>query len=295
MDAVITYVDGLDPQWQAQYAATVGMDSFLAKRFRDWGTLKFLLRGIDVNMPFIRRVHLVVSSESQVPSWIDTDQVNIVTHKDIIPAEHLPVFNSTAIEMYLHRISGLDEEYVYFNDDMFPVMPSVPEDFFVAGHTAMYYSRCRLALNQYRRHTRNSDRLARKAAGVGEASWYLRPQHICSPMLRSSCERLSGLLHDEIEASVSALREDRNYNQYLFLDYMYYSGKAAPKRLSNKHISLGTYRLGSICRHIRNPRTKFLCINDVQMTDARFEKYRAAILEAFSELLPDRSRFENCV
>ena len=76
---------------------------------------------------------------------------------------------------------------------------------------------------------------------------------------------------------------------------MYYSGKAAPKRLSNKHISLGTYRLRSICRHILNPRTKFLCINDVQMTDARFEKYRAAILEAFSELLPDRSRFENCV
>ena len=56
MDAVITYVNGLDPVWQSEYSKCVGMETFLEKRFRDWGTLKYLLRGICVNMPFIRNV-----------------------------------------------------------------------------------------------------------------------------------------------------------------------------------------------------------------------------------------------
>ena len=37
MDAVITYVNGLDPLWQKDYEKRVGV-SILSKRFRDWGT-----------------------------------------------------------------------------------------------------------------------------------------------------------------------------------------------------------------------------------------------------------------
>ena len=116
MDAVITYVNGLDPVWQSEYSKCVGMETFLEKRFRDWGTLKYLLRGICVNMPFVRNVYLVVSGDTQVPSWVDREQLRIVRHSDIIPSELLPVFNSQAIEMFLHRIEGLDEEFLYFND-----------------------------------------------------------------------------------------------------------------------------------------------------------------------------------
>jgi hypothetical protein len=66
----------------------------LEKRFRDWGTLRYLFRGIAENMPFVRKVHLVVSHESQVPEWVNREEVHIVLHKDIIPAEFLPTFNS---------------------------------------------------------------------------------------------------------------------------------------------------------------------------------------------------------
>ena len=67
MDAVITYVNGLDPVWQASYSKAAGVPA-LAKRFRDWGTLKYLLRGIENCMPFIDDVFLVVASGSQVPT-----------------------------------------------------------------------------------------------------------------------------------------------------------------------------------------------------------------------------------
>ena len=66
MDIVITYVNGLDPVWQKDYEQHTNQP-VLEKRFRDWGTLRYLFRGIEMNMPFIRKVHLVVSHESQVP------------------------------------------------------------------------------------------------------------------------------------------------------------------------------------------------------------------------------------
>jgi hypothetical protein len=129
MDIVITYVDGNDPVWQRDYEKYINVP-VMQKRFRDWGTLRYLLRGIETNMPFIRNVYLVVSHTSQVPQWVDTENLKIVLHEEIIPAEHIPTFNSTVIEMFLHNIEGLDEEYLYFNDDIFPVLPSKPEDFF---------------------------------------------------------------------------------------------------------------------------------------------------------------------
>ena len=109
MDAVITYVNGLDPLWQKEYADTVGGD-ILQKRFRDWGTLPYLYRGIRRHMPYINNVYLVVSGQSQVPDWVKDSDIKVVLHRDIIPAEYLPTFNCNTIELFLHRIPGIERE-----------------------------------------------------------------------------------------------------------------------------------------------------------------------------------------
>ena len=85
MDAVITYVNSLDPVWRDEYSSVVG-GKMLSKRYRDWGTLKYLLRGIERHIPFVGNVFLVVSGETQVPDWVDRSAVRIVLHKDIVPA-----------------------------------------------------------------------------------------------------------------------------------------------------------------------------------------------------------------
>ncbi|MCF0168234.1 MAG: capsular biosynthesis protein, partial [Bacteroidales bacterium] len=59
-DVVVTFVDGRDPEWRRAYAESLGVPT-LEKRYRDWGLLKYLLRGIQCNMPFVGNVHLVVS------------------------------------------------------------------------------------------------------------------------------------------------------------------------------------------------------------------------------------------
>lgn len=292
MDIIITYVDGNDPEWQADYARCIGADA-LTKRYRDWGTLPYLMRGIEECMPFIDHVFLVVARDSQVPSWVNRKTVDVVLHEDFMPQEYLPTFNSTAIEMFMHRIKGLSEEFIYFNDDFFPLMPCRPTDFFRDGKAAVHMARhlCTLG-NLYRIHTRRSDRLARRAAGHRGSLCYVRPQHTCAPMLRSVCDEIYERCREDILASVSALRTDQNYNQYIFTDYAYFTGHTFPQRISNRHFSLSMASADKICRAITHPTHQIACINDVEMSDAKFRNYHSAIHRAFQERFPRKSRFE---
>ena len=292
MDIVITYVDGNDPVWKRDYEKYTNVP-VMQKRFRDWGTLKYLLRGIEANMPFIRNVYLVVSHPSQVPEWADKDNLKVVLHSDIIPEEFLPTFNCNPIEMHLHRIPGLDEEFLYFNDDMFPVGKCKAEDFFCDGRPVIGYYRHVLAANMYKKICRNSDRLARKALCMKPSVFFTRPQHICSPMLKSQCDELYAIVETEIrETSACRTRTEDNLNQYLFLDYMNYKGMVIHKKISNKHFSVSVASPQELKEFLSNPTRNLVCINDVHLSESRYEALRGAVLDAFESVLPSKSRFE---
>ncbi len=290
MDAVITYVNGLDPVWRDEYSRALNIPA-LDKRFRDWGTLKYLLRGIETHMPFIRNVHLVVSGKSQVPLWA-SDRLNVVTHREIIPEEFLPTFNSTTIEMFLHRIPGLDERFIYFNDDMFPVAPCKEEDFFRGGRIVIGFSHHLFACGMYKRQCRNSDRMARKCLGLGSSPFFIRPQHICSPMLRSAGEEIMAKMSDEISATLSRTRTMSNLNQYLFLDYLFHKGMAVRERLSGKFFSIATSSASKIGEYLVSPSRTLVCINDVHLKEEAYLSERGILLEAFQRALPAKSVFE---
>ena len=292
MDAVITYVDGNDVVWKQDYEKTTSVP-VMEKRFRDWGTLKYLLRGIETKMPFIRNVYLVVSHPSQVPQWADQEQLRIVLHKDIIPSEFLPTFNCNPIEMHLHRIPGLDEEYIYFNDDMFPVGDCRPEDFFRNGKPVIGYYRHLIASGMYKKICRNSDRLARKALGMKPSCFFTRPQHICSPMLKSQCDELYAKVEDEIrKTSATRTRTEENLNQYLFLDYMNYKGLVVREKISNKHYSVAVASPDTLREFLHNPTRNLVCINDVKLSESRYQTMHDSIINAFESRFPNKSRFE---
>lgn len=291
MDIVITYVNGLDAVWQKDYEQYTNQPA-LEKRFRDWGTLRYLFRGVAENMPFIRKIHLVVSHESQIPQWINRDEVHIVLHSDIIPQEYLPTFNSTTIEMFLHRITGLDEEYLYFNDDIFPLQECQPEDFFRGGKGVLGMSHHWMACGMFKLICKNSDTLARKALGMKGSLRFLRPQHICTPMLKSECETLYNLVNKEIKESLTRVRSSNNLSQYLYLDYMYLRGKIINERLSKKHFSVGVTSAKKLHEFVTHPTHKLTCINDVQLSEERYMELRTTLLEAFEAALPKKSKFE---
>ena len=56
--------------------------------------------------------------------------MTIIDHVQIFPnASHLPTFNSRAIESHLHRIPGLSENFLYFNDDWLFIDHVCPDDY----------------------------------------------------------------------------------------------------------------------------------------------------------------------
>ena len=291
MDIVITYVDGNDPVWKQDYEKYTNVP-VMQKRFRDWGTLKYLLRGIEVNMPFIRNVFLVVSHPSQVPQWVDKSQLKIVLHKDIIPEEYLPTFNCNPIEMHLHRIEGLDEEYLYFDDDLYPLAPCKPEDFFRNGKGVLGFSRHFLASGMYKKICRNSDTHARKALGLKPSFCFVRPQHTCTPMFKSECEQLYSVLEQDILASLTRVRTSDNLNQYLFLDYQLFKGRMVNEKISNKHYSVAVTSPEKLKSFILSPTRNLGCVNDVRLSEERYLKLRSAMIEAFELKFPQKSRFE---
>lgn len=291
MDIVITYVNGLDPEWQRQYEQYTSTP-ILEKRFRDWGTLKYLFRGIQTNMPFIRKVHLVVSGTTQIPEWINRQEVNVVLHSDIIPEEYLPTFNCNPIEMHLHRIEGLDEEFLYFNDDMFPMQRCQPTDFFRAGKGVIRMTRHLFTFDMFKKICRNSSRVAYGALGKGSPLFFLRPQHICSPMLKSECEELYAKVEPTIRASISRVRTGENLNQYMFLDYMYLKGKIVNEPISKKHFSVGIVSASKLHKFITQPTHKMACVNDVKLSEERYVELHKILHDAFNELFPEKSKYE---
>jgi hypothetical protein len=133
IDLVITWVDGADPRWRAKRQAA-GLDSALASanvegRFRDNGELRYLLRSIERYWPFEGMIYLV--TDAQVPSYLaHSARLKIIDHREILDPKYLPTFSSRAIESALHKIPGLSEHFVTFNDDVLLARPVLREDFF---------------------------------------------------------------------------------------------------------------------------------------------------------------------
>jgi hypothetical protein len=145
----------------------------------------------------------------------------------------------------------------------------------------------------YKKICRNSDRLARKALGLKPSCFFTRPQHICSPMLKSQCDELYAMVEDEIrKTSATRTRTEENLNQYLFLDYMNYKGMVIKEKISNKHFSVAVASPDSLRDFLHKPTRNLVCINDVHLSEERYEQLRGTILEAFESTFPCKSRFE---
>jgi len=139
IDIVLTWVDDSDEKWRrerneylCQEMGIIDTDNS-EERYRDWDNLQYIFRGIEKNMPWVRKVHFVTCGH--LPKWMNTSnpKLNIVRHEDFIPAEYLPTFNSNAIELNLHRIPGITDCFIDFNDDTFIVGSTTVDDFFKSG------------------------------------------------------------------------------------------------------------------------------------------------------------------
>ena len=309
IDIVYTWVDGTDPEWRARKDRTLReldpgfVDAADPSRFHDRDELRYSLRSVAMYADFVRHIYIV--TDAQVPRWLDTDheRISIVDHRELFEAaEHLPTFNSHAIESRLHHIQGLAEHYLYFNDDFF-LGRRVPADrFFHANGTSKFFlSHARVPSGSPSSEERSVDAAAVNTRRLVEQRFGRRVHHKLKhtpyPQRRSVLFEMEAALREEFErTAASRIRSptDVPVPSSLFHYYAYLTDRAVPARIASQYVSLGEQDLSKRLRGLRARRNfDVLCINDAVEAHTDDPDQRSRNLSRFmASYWPTRSPFE---
>lgn len=326
IDIVIPWVDGSDPAWIAQhneYKANKISDNHIS-RFRAWDSFRYWFRAIEENAPWIRRVHLI--TWGHLPEWINTqnDKLNIVNHRDYVPDKYLPTFSSHVIELNLHRINELSENFIYFNDDVFLNQSSNPEDFFIDGkprdsaimgvikndHTENFMPYIMLNMMAImnmrfnKRETIHSN--IKKWFNLRYGKYNLNNLYLmpfgCFTGFRnfhgasSFCKQTYFDVWNEYgdildEVCTHKFRSKADVNQYIFKYWQMMTGNFEPAKPSSEYYTVGKTPAKVIAEKIINGNSRILCIND-DPGDFDLKKEQGIIDMAFEKRYSKKSSFE---
>lgn len=295
MDYVLPYVDCTDPVWRRQYRETMNTETMDASRFRPFGTLRYAFRSVAKNMPFIDRIVLIVSTESQVPAWVNRAAVKVITHEEFMPAGHRPTFNSSAIESDMWRISGMSDLFVYGNDDFFALRPMRADDFFDGYLPRLQFEESDFHIqNLFRRCCKNGMDMVADAVGSPRTDFFtlLKPQHCMKGISNIHMKEVGRLCEDQIEKTITVMRHRWNVTGYIYHYYAYYTGEYAPAYPSYTYVRIAN-NFEQVTKLIDEPQTDMLCINDAGDLDAEhYDAAVAAIANSFDRLFPERCQYE---
>lgn len=217
--------------------------------FYDWGFVPFIVKGIRKFMPFINSIFVV---SDHATSYEDTISVQ---HNHIIPSKYLPTFSSCTIEMFLHKIKGLNDKFIYFNDDMLPVSEMKESEFVDSGKLLLAYGPDDGSNgNCYRLNLRNASELL----GVER----FIPAHNPHVYDKSLCEECFNKYKDIIYSKCSRFRSPMSYNQYLYLYYAIANGATIRKPDSSKFLWADDILNLQQVEELFNESKSFVCIND---------------------------------
>jgi len=133
IDVVYLWVDGSDPEFQKRRYGSAKSASDNC-RYADNGELEYSVSMTRKYLgDMVNRIYIV--TQQQTPKWYDATRdtdITIVDHREIMG--DLVTFQSGVIELFLHKIPGLGEWVLYFNDDMFVNQPIEKETLFYADN-----------------------------------------------------------------------------------------------------------------------------------------------------------------
>lgn len=326
IDFVIIWVDGNDPEWQKERQLYKGGNTVDNRtiRYRDWDNLQYWFRGVEKFCPWVRKIHFVTNG--QVPDWLNTKhpKLHMVKHSDYIDEKYLPTFSSHVIELQLHKIEGLSEQFVYFNDDMFLISAAQPEDFFkdglpcdsailnpiisfrMDGFASILVNNVS-AINTYFEKNKCIKENLGKWFNIKYGTELIRTiclmpwnhfpgfyqSHLPSSFLKSTFETVWEKLEEPLEKTMQHRFRDvrQDHNQWIFKDWQLASGNFVPRSPKiGKTFMIGTED-DAIEEAFAKRNYKLLCLNDDEdITD--FEKEKEKIIQLFEQILPDKSEFE---
>lgn len=317
IDFVVTWVDGSDSKWIEKKRNYTSVDDSSAF-YRDYDTLKYWFRMVEKNADWVNKIFLI--TDEQLPNWlnINNDKLVILDHKDYIPKQYLPTFNSNVIELNLNKIEELSENFVIFNDDTFIINKINKRDYFVDNKPVLYgiynalppvepfirtlynnveiinkHFKNREALRKYPfkffnykygfQNIRNLILLPWKRSG------YIN-MHLPSPLKKSTLDLLWELEFDRLDNS--CMNKVRNYyyeiNHYIVNYWNIEIGNFVPASINfGKNILIND--VDKVDNILNSKKIKILCINDKDNIE---DKYYKILKEKFENKFFEKSKFE---
>ncbi|MGP5001813.1 stealth conserved region 3 domain-containing protein [Glutamicibacter ardleyensis] len=308
IDAVYTWVDSSDPKWRSSYheykelipAGISHASSRDLARYTSRDELKYSLRSLEMNLPWIRNIYIV--SAGQVPEWLKSShsKITIIDHEEIFssPEDCLPTFNSHAIETQISRIDGLSEHFIYVNDDIFFGRPLSPNTFYTGGGHVRYSlatahfceaSNPQLAVNLA---AKRNEELIHEKYGRTTA---LKFRHVAHPQLRAVHDIILDDFSEFVESTARHKfrdSEDISVPSSLAHYVAAAEGLGVPVEIDYAYVDLGREHLAmNLIRLIRNNGRQMFCLNEVSTASENEHRGQLA-KEVLDSLFPYKSSFE---
>lgn len=325
IDFVMTWVDNTDVNWckkKAKFTNAEFSEGNEDARYRDWNTLKYWFRGVEKFAPWVRTVYFI--TDNQKPEWLNFEHPKLkwINHSDFIPKEYLPTFNSNTIEWNLHRIEGLSENFVYFNDDVFLINKTKPKDFFINAvpcdlpNLGVLYPDGLFSHTMFNnmgllnRHfsfkkaiKQNPSKWIKKQSlggllklilyGRRDAVPYSVSYHIHTKFNKKNFEILWEKEYEIIhETCKNRLRTKDDVTLYCVRDWQLFSNEFTPQKPIGKYFTTESIsRNNEAIKCIEKQKAKIICLNDTE-DEINFKDHRIKVIKAFEKILPEKSSFE---
>ncbi len=333
IDFVVTWLDNQDPEWQASFARycsnAKGYKS--EARYRDMNIFRYWFRAVEAYAPWVHKVFLITNGK--FPDWINKDnpKLVLVKHEDYIPKEFLPTFNSRTIEFHMHRIKGLSEHFVYFNDDMFLNSPVKPDYYFKQGLPCDFNFETFFNVPAYTKEDKFGIYLSMLVdIGIINGNfnrwntvrqslkrWYglhlgikgifmslllsrhtkfigFAFKHIEQAYLKSSFYEVWEKEEDFMNESCTRVRQDATVNPYIFQYWQFASNRFYPKRRNGFKLNIGKREdLVRIEKLLQNKNFTSICLNDTPLcSETDFVYIKEQLQKFFQKKFPQKSSFE---
>ena len=333
IDFVVTWLDSTDEEWQRQYAyykkQCTGRQE--AARFRNMDIFQYWFRAVEQYAPWVHKVFLVTNGT--FPKWINKEhpKLVLVKHSDYIPEEFLPTFNSHTIELFIHKIPGLSEQFVYFNDDFFLNAPVLPETFFRDGLPCDNNAESLQNVPIYSMEDSfgiymsilanvgvvNAHFDRRQTVRESPRRWYgwhlgrqglilslllrrnrkflgFRWRHFEQPFLKSVIEDAWNKSPDVLLDSCNRFRKEIQLNPYFFRYWQFASNRFYPMRLYRSIIcNLRLSNLDRVERALHNSKVISFCLNDTaECPNEEYEIINRELQGLLEQKFPFKSSFE---
>jgi Stealth protein CR2, conserved region 2/Stealth protein CR1, conserved region 1/Stealth protein CR4, conserved region 4 len=321
IDIVYLWVDGNDPVWRQKRQISLNQLSIKSRggiakygnvegRFRDNDELRYSLRALERYFPDCGHVYIV--TDAQTPAWLQNSaQITIIDHKNLIPANNLPTFDSANIESYIHRIPNLSERYFYLNDDVFfgtPVDVShwfsqsarldsicvgwsddlpVNNDDLQPDATALENA-CRLSIQWLQAH---------KTIVANYTHTYRTFAHSPRPMLKSmlfALETEAADLFESVRSTVFRAWDKPTIVSDFVLRWALANGRATVRDYSHIYLSTGGIKTAADLESFiaADGQLDFFCINDTTDDADNLDPRLVLVQAALQTMFPIASRYE---